>query len=124
MAKGPYRIRLRQGPGEPDAKSWARTSGRSASSDGLAAGLQAPGVEGFAFWNQPGHRPPRRLGGGDDGASKDTADRSRKDARQSASLIIFLVAAEGRAGWFASFAVEKQSSVLRAESEIAALRSQ
>jgi hypothetical protein len=63
VAKGPSRMGERQGPGKPDAKPWGKTTGRSRSIDGLAAGLQAPGTEGFAFWNQPSHRPLEVSGG-------------------------------------------------------------
>jgi hypothetical protein len=48
-AKGSYEIGAGQGPGKPDAKPWVRTTGRSESFDGWAAGLQAPDTEGFAF---------------------------------------------------------------------------
>ena len=97
MAKGSYGIRGRQGPSKPDAKPRSRTTELSGSLDGLAAGLQAPGTESFAFWNPPSHRPLEGSGG-DDGTAKETVGRSRKDAGHSASLLTSLVAAGGRAG--------------------------
>ena len=59
-AKGSYRIGGGQGPGKTDAKPGGRTTKSSGGIDGLAAGLQAPVTEGFAFWNPPSPRPLRR----------------------------------------------------------------
>jgi hypothetical protein len=99
VAKGPYRMGERQGPGKPDAKPRDKTPRRSGSIDGLAAGLQAPGTEGSAFWNQPSHRP-LEVSGGDDGASKDTADCEREDAEQGASLLpLWLRPSAARPRW-------------------------
>jgi hypothetical protein len=64
----------------------------------LGGRLAGPGNGGLCLLELAESSPPRGLRGGDDGVSKDTAVRERKDAGPSASLLTSLVAAEGRAG--------------------------